>query len=362
MFLLMLSLAAFLAAVERGGMLRPTGAAAAIVLFALSKYSSWPMLSLLAVALPAYVVSRDSGDRGRELRRGALVLAAAGGIVAALLLARSDVLLAQARLLKEYQGPGLGRWGEGAVSTFLFQIHPFITLSALAGVVIAIRKRDRSFLIAGWLLLLALLFNIQRIRYILPAFPLLVLMAAYGLRVFKDDRTRRFIVIGIVATSLTVAFFAYLPFARGMSAANLQRAGVFLDQMGVREVEVITVPPKGAVMGSVVSVALLDLYTRKELRLVPLVPELRPSRQEMERSPLRFSWEFPVPRYYYTQPKAGHGVPVVVVTGMTGEPLPDAVIERLRRYRRTASWQAGEGIFQYAPAVFLYEREEESER
>jgi len=147
-----------------------------------------------------------------------------------------------------------------------------------------------------------------------------------------------------------------------MSTANLQRAGVFLNQRGVREVEVITVPPKSAVMGSVVSVALLDLYTRSAPRLKSLVPELRPARQEIERSPLRFSWEFPVPRYYDPLPTDGHDVPVVVVTGMSGEPLPDALTERLRRYRRTASWHAGEGIFQYAPAVFLYEHEEGSGR
>ena len=99
-----------------------------------------------------------------------------------------DVVAAQMRLLFAYQRPGLDRWSESFVSTFLFQISPIISIAAFASLFVAGVRRDLKYLIIAWLPLLVVIFQIKRIRYMLPAFPMLALMAAYALTVLKDRR------------------------------------------------------------------------------------------------------------------------------------------------------------------------------
>jgi hypothetical protein len=161
----MLAVFTFIAALRKGGMLRIFSAVVSIVLAALSKYSSWFMLSVLVVALIVYAAPRAGATDRRRLLMGAAILLIAAAFSATALLWKYDVIVEQVRLLREYQKPGLDRWGESLVSTFLFQVHPFITLSALASAAVAVRKRDARHAIVGWLILLVVVFGIRRIRY-----------------------------------------------------------------------------------------------------------------------------------------------------------------------------------------------------
>ncbi|MEK9145680.1 MAG: hypothetical protein AAB339_08740, partial [Elusimicrobiota bacterium] len=61
-------------------------------------------------------------------------------------------------------------------------MHPFIAAAALVSVYAAFKNRDARYAIVLWLPALVMVLGINRIRYILPVFPLLALMAAYGLR------------------------------------------------------------------------------------------------------------------------------------------------------------------------------------
>jgi hypothetical protein len=306
------------------------------------------------VALCVISFIRDAAGDRRHFRRGSILLAAAGVAAGMLLILRYDALFTQVPLLKDYQGPGLGRWQERHISTLLFQMHPFIPLAAFASLAVAVRKRDPLYLIVAWLVLLAAVFNVQRIRYVLPVFPLLSLMAAYGLQALRQEDVRRFIAYGVVTTSMTIAFSVYLPFAANMSIVNLKHAGEYLDTLGAREVQVITVPPRKPLIGSVVSVALLDLFTGKQLRHAPLLPEPYPPQQDILRSSLRFAWEFPAPDYYDAASSHRTDVPVIVLMNRK-QTLPEAVSARLRRYRLSASFRLDDGIFQYAPQAFVYE-------
>jgi hypothetical protein len=153
---------------------------------------------------------------------------------------------------------------------------------------------------------------------------------------------------------MTIAFSVYLPFATNMSMVNLKHAGEYLDTLGAREVQVITVPTRKPLIGSVVSVALLDLFTGKELRHAPLLPEPYPPQRDILRSSLRFTWEFPAPDYYDAASSHRTDVPVIVLMNRK-QTLPEAVSARLRRYRLSASFRLDDGIFQYAPQAFVYE-------
>jgi 4-amino-4-deoxy-L-arabinose transferase-like glycosyltransferase len=151
MFFLALSLYAYLDAVDLGGIPRIALSITSIVMTVLTKYSAWFMLSVLVVALIVRAV-QQTGSGGRVLlKRGLAILLTAGALAGAVMLLKYDVVREQMALLREFQGPGLARWQESFLSTFLFQIHPVITTSALASIIVAFRKRDASYLIVCWL-------------------------------------------------------------------------------------------------------------------------------------------------------------------------------------------------------------------
>ncbi len=355
MFFLTLAVFTFLNALHRGGVMRIGCSAAAIVCAALSKYSSWFMLSVLGIVLIVYAVARTERKDLRPLLRGSAVLLIAAAVSGAILFLKYDVVSEQIHLLRAYQKPGLGRWGESLHSTFLFQVHPFITAAAVVSVALAVRNRDMMHAIISWLVLVVLIFSIRRIRYTLPVFPMLTLMAAYGLQLIRRDELRRFVAYGIVSTSFVIAVFAYLPFAEGMSAANLKHAGAYLNGLNAGELEVITLPPREPVVNHAVSVPLLDLFTDKNLRYRYL-PEAFPPREEIDRSSLRFTWEYRNPGYYQAWPDAAANAPLIVISDASDTSLPPPLAQRLKDYRLSESFSANEGIFHYTVGVRVYQK------
>ncbi|MEK6742999.1 MAG: glycosyltransferase family 39 protein [Nitrospirota bacterium] len=353
MFFLMLAIFTFLNAMDRGGPVRALCSVTAIVLVVLSKYSAWFMLSVLGVALIVRALQRKGADGRRPLKRGMAILLTAGVVAGAVLLLNYDVVREQVTLLREFQGPGLTRWHESFLSTFLFQVHPVVTASALVSIVVAFRKRDASYLIIFWLILLAVLFHITRIRYLLPVFPLLALMAGYGLQIIAREDLRRSLVLGTVATSLVIACSAYLPFAKSMSAVNLKHAGEYLNTLPGSAIEVITTAPEGPVANPAVSVPLLDLYTNKQIRYHYRGGSLLP-REEVLRSSLRFTWEYRNPCYYGSDRDAAETVPVVVLSNAADGPLPAGLARKLNGYRSSRSFQVNEDVFIYTVGVRIY--------
>lgn len=353
MFFLTLSLYAYLAAVDQGGVVRIALSIAAIVLTVLSKYSAWFMLSVLVIALIVRAMRRTgTGDR-LPLKRGMAILLAAGVVSGAVLLLNYEVVREQMTLLREFQQPGLTRWRESFLSTFLFQIHPVITVAALASIIIAFRKRDATYLIICWLILLPVLFHITRIRYMLPVFPMLALMASYGMQSIAREDLRRSIVLGVVATSLVIALSAYLPFAKSMSAVNLMHAGEYLNTLPGTAVEVVTITPGEPVANPAVSVPLLDLFTHTQIQYhylheSPLPPE------EILRSSLRFTWEYRNPAYYGSTSERAATMPVIVLSNASDGSFPTVLAKKLDGYRLSRSFQVNEDVFEYTVGVSIY--------
>jgi hypothetical protein len=354
MFFLMLAIFTFLNALDHGGPARSLLSVAAIVLVVLTKYSAWFMLSVLGVALIVSAIRRSgSGDRA-PLTRGLAILLMAGVLAGAVLPIKYDVVREQISLLREFQQPGLTRWHESFLSTFLFQMHPVVTASALASVVVAFRKRDASYMIIFWLILLPVLFQITRIRYLLPVFPMLTLMAGYGLQVVAREDLRRSIVLGTVATSLVIAFSAYLPFAKSMSAVNLKQAGEYLNTLPGNTVEVVTIAPEEPVANPAVSVPLLDLFTLKQIRYHYQDGSLLP-REEVLRSSLRFTWEYRNPAYYEPSPEWAATLPVIVLSNASDGTLSSGIARKLDGYRLSRTFQVNEGVFKYTVGVRIYQ-------
>ncbi len=351
MFFLALAAWAVVAAADRGGVGRIALAAVAVWLALLSKYSAW----LLLTGLPALALARRGRSPG-ALRTAAAIAALSAILFAATLLARRDVFLAQVALLRSYQAPGLRRWGESFASTFLFQVHPFVSVGAVASAAIAIRRRDARWIAVAWPVLLLLALDVRRVRYWVPAFPAVALLGALGLRALRDARVRALAVACAVASSLAVALYGDVPFLAGTSAANLADAGAWLDRLPEERVEVFTPRRAGETVNPAVAVPLLDLFTSKRLvyAYAPPGPEALAA---VATSPLRFTWEYRNPPWYGARGGSGagrDGTAVAVVTDDLGAPLPPDLARRLSGLRLARTFARDEGVFEYRTLVRVY--------
>jgi hypothetical protein len=350
MFFLTLAVFMTIQALEHGGARLVLLAAVAIALAFCTKYSTWLLLSVLPIV---FLARHWNASRSVRLRAGVLATASMV-LIGAMVLPNLDVIMRQLELLQSYQAPGLRRWAESFTSTFLFQIHPFITGAALFSAYAAYRHRDASYAIILWLPLLLVLLEIKRIRYLLPAFPMLALMASYGLREIRDGAIRKYVVLCIVASSVATMFFGFLPFTQNASAANLKLAGEYLDSLAVDRVEVITLAQLHALVNPAVSVPILDLFTSKRL-VLRQEPVMAPDAQALGQSSLRFTWEYRNPIYYAAAeaPPMGESA-VLVIASDPAQFLLASVGQRLQGYRLSREFVLPGKNFGYRTLVQVY--------
>jgi len=353
MFFFTLSVFTFLRALSGHGRAMILASSASLFLVFFSKYSTWPMLSVLGVIMVVRMRRQEQGIIDHVLMRAVVIFSLAALLIGTVVFYRFDAFSDQLKLLMSYQRPGLGRWEESFISTFFFQIHPFITLCALVSVWRSIQRRDPKYLVILWLPLLLVLFQIKRIRYTIPLFPMVTLMASYGLQQIENRDVKRFIVSCIVMSSVVIALCAYLPFTQKMSVVNLKRAGELLNSMDEDTVEVYTLVPREPVVNPAVEVPLLDLYTRKKI-IYEGEPGV-PKGVDIYSSPLRFTWEYKTPLYYAQKDRFRDEETVaVVISGEGEEHLPYSMGQRLKNYRLVRTFNMDERVFQHKTFVSVY--------
>lgn len=328
------------------------------------------MLSVIGVVFFVYI-KRGQGARGtgqnrftitpdtrRYLFRAAMVSLTAGVLIGLVIFMKYDVISAQIRFLREYQAPGLRRWGESFPSTFLYQIHPFITAAALYSAYAAFKKKDLKFLIICWLLFLVVALQIKRSRYVLVVFPLLALMASYGLQMIQGKEIKKYITSSIVAASLAVSMAAYLPFLQSMSLVNLKEAGRFLDSLDAEQTEVLVVPSKKSAVNPSIAVPLLDLYTEKTIVYRHDEGFSLPF-DKIKTSPLRFTWEYRNPAYYLPDKGGTVGKPaIIIISNQDSDLLPERVKEKIKMYGQVKLFDNTTNLFRYSPVASIYLHEQ----
>ena len=334
----MLSIYLFIRVVDAGSTGRVIAAACSICIAFFCKYSVWPMLSVLPVISLVYYF-RKEGDLRRDVLQTTLrVFLLSLLLIGVPMLLKLDVVISQIKLMMEFLRPSLGRWTETWASIYLFQINPAITIAAAASIFLAAWNRDLKYLIVVWLPFLAVFFEIKRVRYILPAFPLLTLMAARGLLSLRDRDLRKVIVASVVATSLATSFFLYRPFLKQWSAINLEEAGQFLDTLDVDAVEVIAVPQQKYPVNPAVAVPLLDLSTHKRV-FYHYVPGASTPDEDYRTSRFRDSWEYRNPPYYESganQPAGKKAVAVILAD--VKDKIPPELTDTIGRLHHTKSF------------------------
>jgi 4-amino-4-deoxy-L-arabinose transferase-like glycosyltransferase len=350
MFFFTLSILAVINALEHGTIKWIGIATIALILVFYSKYSTWLWLSILIPICAVYLKINPRTTARRIGVIGGLSLIVIGLVI----LIYYDVLLDQLRLLISYQRPGLRRWGESFTSTFFFQIHPFITLFAAFSIYVAFRKKDLKYLIIIYLILLIFLMQIKRIRYTLPVMPMLVLMAAYGLNKIRSDQIKRFIVFSIVITSVSLAYFAYLPFLQRISTVNIKTASKFINSLAVDHIEVFTLPQKKSVINPAIAVALLDLYTDKQI-LYESSFEIPPNWDRIKTSALRFTWEHKNPAYYTKKKEdPAKSTAIVVISQYPNPPYARYLKQKTAQYKNFKIFKTVSGRFRYRTVVTVY--------
>ncbi len=296
MFMFLLAAYTFLKTASKGGFVMTLISSLCMFLAVFSKYSVWLML----LFLPVIAVGSNSCNAKKTLYRSAVIFGIASSLAALLIAYKYNIFHEQFRILSSFQWQGLRRWEEGLASTFLFQIHPLIIILAGAGAVAAVMKRDRRFLVAGWAAFFIIALQIKRIRYIIPLFPFIALMASYGLYSIKGKNIKLFIVFSIITYSSVISGFGYLPFLNKTSAINLKDAGVYLDSLKGDYVEVYISPQSSSSGNTASSVPMLDLFTNKKI-IYKHGGTPEDTGEFRMKSPLRFTWEMKMPDYYSHQ-------------------------------------------------------------
>jgi len=367
MFFLALAIFTFIKALTRGGALLIVLSSLAVFAAFMSKYSNWLMLSVLCTAIAVYFAAgRNSGrvqvarsffsgsTRYAALYRGTLIALISGVLVGSMVALKYDVFAAQTALLMDYQRYGLTRWGESHISTFLFQVHPFISLAAVWSAYAVVSKRDLKYLIVAWTVILVLLLQVERARYMLVAFPMLALMASYGLQQIRREDLRRYVALCAVGSSVAIAFFGYLPFMQRISAVNLRDAGAYLNSSDSKSVLVVTKPVDGYVqVNPAVAVPLIDLFTDRPVSYSYAYAQ--PSPEKVSTSSLRFTWDYRNPAYYTTRHGMRERSAIAVIAGTAEKTLLNDIEQDLTGYRLSRVFATDSGFFRYKTIVKVYE-------
>ncbi|RMG01206.1 MAG: hypothetical protein D6726_09985, partial [Nitrospirae bacterium] len=188
--------------------------------------------------------------------------------------------------------------------------------------------------------------------YTLPLLPVFFMAGGYGLKMLVGKRVVR---AHLLLTSLTLSFiiysFGYLPFFKTTAMNNLTLAGEMLDKLPGNGVEVTAGHPDqrgdlhGRGVNPVITIPLLDLFTRKEI----CNGQRWTSKEESHKnSSVRFTWELWKPPYYNCKGDARYRVEISddgAVAESTGR---DTSI--------IAVFQQKSGAFRFSPLVIIREK------
>jgi len=352
MFFLILSMVLVTHALTKGGLWWLAAAGLSLFLVFGAKFSTWLLLSVMPIIFVCFFFK----DPLRTTRRGVLIAMIAAALCGAFFVYFQEVMGEQIKFLVTYQKPGLKRWGESYASTFLFQVHPFITAGILLSALVAVVKKDLKYLIICYLVLLLIFMQVKRIRYTLPVFPMLALLASYGLQEIQNPRLVKHLVFSVVGTSLAVALFFYLPFMQTMGVQNLQAAGKYLNGVDAVTAEVIIIAGEKPVLNPAISVPLLDIYTKKDL----YYGGRPPSPEDLEKaktSPLRFTWEYPMPEYYmFEDGREKQTDGLVIVADVPDFSQDPDLSQKIAAFSQSKTFQQTSGVFQHQTFVTVYHK------
>jgi len=328
-------------------------ASASIVFAILTKYSAWIALSTIAV-LPFALKDCNRVEVAKRLLLISMVTAV---LLFFVFYVHHPIILKQLKILLDYQLPALQRWQESYASTFLYQVHPFVSLLAVASIYFAIKKKESVYIIPATALCIMLVMGVYRARYLLIVYPMLALVAAYGIRQIEDKFLQRFVVRSAVVVSLAVTFVANMNFLQNYdSAVNLKNAGHYLNSLNEPDVGAIILPQPQTAVNPVVVLPLLDYYADKTFHRIGAAADPKSIDEGRKHiSPLRFTWE--VKQYVYNDIDSAVISPstvLVLLSSDARQTLPDSVAGLLNHYVFDKRFAVTDDVFRFQSVVTVY--------
>jgi len=354
MFFLTLAIYALIKAIDTGNLVHCLYASLAITLALLAKYSNWLLFSVIPIIFLEHFRHgwKDLARKGSIIATGVFVL------MGLYLLIYFDVIIEQLRLLRSFQIPALGAWSESHVSTFFFQVHPFVSIAAIFSLYRAAARKDFKFLIVCSMVVLALLLDVKRIRYLVVMFPMLALMSAYGLDALRNVEVKKFVVACTATSAILIAALAYLPFLERTSAVNIARAGEYLDSVSADNVGVYVLSQPRSSINPSVAVPILDLFTSRKLSY-PRAGIPQGDMGRIERLPLRWTWALDSPQYSNGQlaEDGEYGI-IVIIQGEVDQRLPEDMADKLVNYHLQKEFDVADNVFRFQTIIRIFQRNE----
>ena len=143
---------------------------------------------------------------------------------------------------------------------------------------------------------------------------------------------------------------------QGISTVNLKDAGAFVNSLDGANIEVFTLLPEDPVMNPAVSVPILDLFTKKNIIYNYNMESFMQPREMVEKSPLRFTWEYRNPSYYNRENYDLKDTAVIVISESPDDALPEKIRQRVAGYHLSGVFKTSDNIFSYRPFVRVYQK------
>ncbi len=293
MFFFILSIYLLISSICKGGTFRSILAGLGIALALLSKYSVWAISFIYPLILVVFYLKRK-----KDFKFSAFYSLALGfSIIVILVLLKRDLFLDQLFLLLGFQRKGLQTWSEGYISIFFYHMYPLIIVFCILGLTVALKDKDIFILIPLCFFVFIFIFSAKRMRYLIPFFPLIALLAGYGLSSIYNEQKQRYLAMAAIFWSFIVLSFLYQPFLNKTSMKNLLFAARQLQKLPSSEVNVTALAQSGSLANTSVATTILDYYLDKKLIFIGAWQKTK-KESLPEYHPLRFTWEISLPSYY----------------------------------------------------------------
>jgi hypothetical protein len=311
-----------------------------------TKYSTPLMLFVLVIIIFTF----QPTDLKRNLLVTGKILLIAALFSFPVIIWNFAVIKEQMILLSTFQMQGFAKWSESHFSTFFFQTHPFITFMAIYATFRAFKNRDKKFLIVFWFVIFILIFQLKRSRYILPLFPLFALMASYGIHFFKNNLIKRNFAYLIVMTSFIITTNIFLPFLKNISTVNIKMAGNYLNKLPQDSILVYILKKKESIRNLEVVLPILDIYTNKQLIYHDIIGDIIDQNLKTSGG---HTWNYKIPAYYFSKTKIEE-LPVVIVSSEKNIIIPEAILEKIKNFKYTITFDKATGIYRYKNFLTIY--------
>jgi len=149
---------------------------------------------------------------------------------------------------------------------YFFQIGAIVILFALFSLIIAYNRKDRNYLILIlWVIIPFLILSNTRIRYMVPVFPGIAIMASISLNAISAKSVKKFLIISLILTSIIFSIITYIPYEENFSDRNVKDAAEFTNELENPDVQLFLDFSENQIYNPEPFVSLFDFYSNKRI-------------------------------------------------------------------------------------------------